>query len=163
MKRAMKYFGHFLCTLALIVCFAQPVSAADETNYFDCTVFLYGFDSAVENITASSSAIQIQAGDGSGDTWVIASYGVTGGSTYYLATDPYDSSVGSVAELIMGDAESGVAVFRLDSPLTSRTAPALRTPDGLNVGDSAVVAGVADDSDGMFLFSRGVTLQGLAD
>ena len=32
-----------------------------------------------------------------------------------------------------------------------------------NVGDSAVVAGVADDSDGMFLFSRGVTLQGLAD
>lgn len=163
MKRAMKYFGHFLCTLALIVCFAQPVSAADETNYFDCTVFLYGFDSAVENITASSSAIQIQAGDGSGDTWVIASYGVTGGSTYYLATDPYDSSVGSVAELIMGDAESGVAVFRLDSPLTSRTAPALRTLDGLNVGDSAVVAGVADDSDGMFLFSRGVTLQGLAD
>ena len=63
----------------------------------------------------------------------------------------------------MGDAESGVAVFRLDSPLTSRTAPALRTLDGLNVGDSAVVAGVADDSDGMFLFSRGVTLQGLAD
>ena len=61
----------------------------------------------------------------------------------------------------MGDAESGVAVFRLDSPLTSRTAPALRTLDGLNVGDSAVVAGVADDSDGMFLFSRGVTLQGL--
>ena len=163
MKRAMKYFGHFLCTLALIVCFAQPVSAADETNYFDCTVFLYGFDSAVENITASSSAIQIQAGDGSGDAWVVASYGVTNGSTYYLATDPYDSSVGSVAELIMGDAESGVAVFRLDSPLTSRTAPALRTLDGLNVGDSAVVAGVADDSDGMFLFSRGVTLQGLAD
>ena len=26
-----------------------------------------------------------------------------------------------------------------------------------------MVAGVADDSDGMFLFSRGVTLQGLAD
>ena len=163
MKRAIKYCRHVFCTLALIVCFAQPVSAADETNYFDCTVFLYGFDSAVENITASSSAIQIQAGDGSGDTWVVASYGVTGGSTYYLATDPYDSSVGSVAELIMGDAESGVAVFRLDSPLTSRTAPALRTLDGLNVGDSAVVAGVADDSDGMFLFSRGVTLQGLAD
>ena len=82
MERAMKYFGHFLCTLALIVCFAQPVSAADETNYFDCTVFLYGFDSAVENITASSSAIQVKAGDGSGDTWVVASYGVTNGSTY---------------------------------------------------------------------------------
>ena len=163
MKRTMKYFGHFLCTLALIVCFAQPVSAADETNYFDCTVFLYGFDAAVENITASSSAIQIQAGDGSGDTWVVASYGVTSGSTYYLATDPYDSSVGSVAELIMGDAESGVAVFRLDRPLTSRTAPALRTLDGLNEGEGAVVAGVADDSDGMFLFSRGVLLQGLAD
>ena len=163
MKRAMKYFGHFLCTLALIVCFAQPVSAADETNYFDCTVFLYGFDSAVENITASSSAIQVKAGDGSGDTWVVASYGVTNGSTYYLATDPYDNSVGSVAELIMGDAESGVAVFRLDSPLTSRTAPALRTLDGLNEGDGAVVAGVADDSDGMFLFSRGVVLQRLAE
>ena len=163
MERAMKYFGHFLCTLALIVCFAQPVSAADETNYFDCTVFLYGFDSAVENITASSSAIQVKAGDGSGDTWVVASYGVTNGSTYYLATDPYDNSVGSVAELIMGDAESGVAVFRLDSPLTSRTAPALRTLDGLNEGDGAVVAGVADDSDGMFLFSRGVVLQRLAE
>lgn len=164
MKQAvMKYFRQTLCILALILCFNQPASATGETNYFDCTVFLYGFDSAVENITASCSAIQIQAGDGSGDTWVVASYGVTSGSTYYLATDPYDSSVGSVAELIMGDAESGVVVFRLDSPLTSRTAPALRTLDGLNVGDSAVVAGVADDSDGMFLFSRGVTLQGLAD
>ena len=123
MKWAMKYFGHVLCTLALIVCFAQPASAADETNYFDCTVFLDGFDSAVENITASCCAIQVQAGDGSGDAWVVASYGVTSGSTYYLATDPYDSSVSTVAELIMGDAESGVAVFRLDSPLTSRTAP----------------------------------------
>lgn len=164
MKQAvMKYFRQTLCILALILCFNQPASATGETNYFDCTVFLYGFDSAVENITASCSAIQIQAGDGSGDTWVVASYGVTSGSTYYLATDPYDSSVGSVAELIMRDAESGVVVFRLDSPLTSRTAPALRTLDGLNVGDSAVVAGVADDSDGMFLFSRGVTLQGLAD
>ena len=50
MKRAIKYCRHVFCTLALIVCFAQPVSAADETNYFDCTVFLYGFDSAVENI-----------------------------------------------------------------------------------------------------------------
>ena len=48
MKRAIKYCRHVFCTLALIVCFAQPVSAADETNYFDCTVFLYGFDSAVE-------------------------------------------------------------------------------------------------------------------
>ena len=164
MKQAvMKYFRQTLCILALILCFNQPASATGETNYFDCTVFLYGFDSAVENITSSSSAIQIQAGDGSGDTWAVASYSVTSGSTYYLATDPYDSSVGSVAELIMGDAESGVAVFRLESPLTSRTAPALRTLDGLNVGDSAVVAGVADDSDGMFLFSRGVTLQGLAD
>ena len=164
MKQAvMKYFRQTLCILALILCFNQPASATGETNYFDCTVFLYGFDSAVENITANCSAIQIQAGDGSGDTWVVASYGVTSGSTYYLATDPYDSSVGSVAELIMRDAESGVVVFRLDSPLTSRTAPALRTLDGLNVGDSAVVAGVADDSDGMFLFSRGVTLQGLAD
>ena len=163
MRRAMKYFGHLLCTLALIVCFSQTAFAADETNYFDCTVFLYGFDAALENITASSSAIQLQAGDGSGDAWVVASYGVTSGSTYYLATDPYDSSVGSVAELIMGDAESGVAVFRLDSPITSRTVPALRTLDGLNEGDSAVVAGVADDSDGMFLFSRGVILQGLAD
>ena len=164
MKQAvMKYFRQTLCILALILCFNQPASATGDTNYFDCTVFLYGFDSAVENITSSSSAIQIQAGDGSGDTWAVASYSVTSGSTYYLATDPYDSSVGSVAELIMGDAESGVAVFRLESPLTSRTAPALRTLDGLNVGDSAVVAGVADDSDGMFLFSRGVTLQGLAD
>ena len=163
MRRAMKYFGHFLCTLALIVCFSQPAFASDETNYFDCTVFLYGFDDALENITASSSAIQVQAGDGSGDAWVVASYGVTSGSTYFLATDPYDSSVGSVAELIMGDAESGVAVFRLDSPITSRTAPALRALDGLNEGEGAVVAGVADDSDGMFLFSRGVLLQGLAD
>ena len=163
MKWAMKYFGHVLCTLALIVCFAQPVSAADETNYFDCTVFLYGFDSAVENITASCCAIQVQAGDGSGDAWVVASYGVTSGSTYYLATDPYDSSVSTVAELIMGDAESGVAVFRLDSPLTSRTAPVLRTLDGLNEGEGAVVAGTADDPDGMILFSRGVILQGLAD
>ena len=47
MKRAMKYFGHFLCTLALIVCLAQPVSAADETNYFDCTVFHLIYDSRV--------------------------------------------------------------------------------------------------------------------
>ena len=162
MKRAMKYCRHILCTLALMLYFTQPAAAADETNYFDCMVFLYGFDSAVENITASCCAIQVQAGDGSGDTWAVASYGVTSGSTYYLATDPYDSSVGSVAELIMGDAESGVAVFRLDSPLTSRTAPALRTLDGLNEGEGAVVAGIADDSDGMILFSRGVTLQGLA-
>ena len=163
MKQAMKYFRHILCTLALILCFTQPISAVEETNYYDCTVFLYGFDSAVENITASCSAIQVQAGDGSGDTWAVASYGVTSGSTYYLATDPYDSSVSTVAELIMGDAESGVAVFRLDSPLTSRTAPVLRTLDGLNEGEGAVVAGTADDPDGMILFSRGVILRGLAD
>ena len=63
MKQAvMKYFRQTLCILALILCFNQPASATGETNYFDCTVFLYGFDSAVENITASSSAIQIQAG-----------------------------------------------------------------------------------------------------
>ena len=57
MKQAvMKYFRQTLCILALILCFNQPASATGETNYFDCTVFLYGFDSAVENITASSSA-----------------------------------------------------------------------------------------------------------
>ena len=49
MKQAvMKYFRQTLCILALILCFNQPASATGETNYFDCTVFLYGFDSAVK-------------------------------------------------------------------------------------------------------------------
>ena len=97
MKRAIRHVGHLLCTLALLFCFALPAAASDETSYFDCTLFLYGIDAAAENITASSCAIQVQAGDGSGDTWAVASYGVTSGATYYLATDPYDSSVNTVA------------------------------------------------------------------
>ena len=161
MKRAIRHVGHLLCTLALLFCFALPAAASDETSYFDCTLFLYGIDAAAENITASSCAIQVQAGDGSGDTWAVASYGVTSGATYYLATDPYDSSVNTVAELIMGDAASGIAVFRLESRIDSRTAPALRTLDGLNTGDSVAVAGMAEDSDGLYLFSRGAVLQGL--
>ena len=130
MKRAIRHVGHLLCTLALLFCFALPAAASDETSYFDCTLFLYGIDAAAENITASSCAIQ---GDGSGDTWAVASYGVTSGATYYLATDPYDSSVNTVAELIMGDAASGIAVFRLESRIDSRTAPVLRTLDGRNL------------------------------
>ena len=161
MKRAIRHVGHLLCTLALLFCFALPAAASDETSYFDCTLFLYGIDAAAENITASSCAIQVQAGDGSGDTWAVASYGVTSGATYYLATDPYDSSVNTVAELIMGDAASGIAVFRLESRIDSRTAPVLRTLDGLNTGDGVVVAGMAEDSDGLYLFSRGAVLQGL--
>ena len=161
MKRAIRHVGHLLCTLALLFCFALPAAASDETSYFDCTLFLYGIDAAAENITASSCAIQVQAGDGSGDTWAVASYGVTSGATYYLATDPYDSSVNTVAELIMGDAASGIAVFRLESRIDSRTAPVLRTLDGLNTGDSVAVAGMAEDGDGLYLFSRGAVLQDL--
>ena len=66
MKRTMKYFGHFLCTLALIVCFAQPVSAADETNYFDCTVFLYGFDAAVETSPQAAAPSKSRRGTAAG-------------------------------------------------------------------------------------------------
>lgn len=128
--------------------------------YYDCVLFLYGLNNAPEVVT-QCNAIQVQAGDGSDDIWAVASYEVTNGATQYLVTDPTDVEKNSLAELIAGDAASGIAVFRLTNQVPGRTSPALRTLDGLASGDFVAVAGIAEDADSMYFFSRGACIQDL--
>lgn len=160
MERTRKWFGSIICVLALLFYMSPTVIAAEDVKYYDCVLFLYGVNSVPEVVT-QCSAIQVRAGDGSGDIWAVASYQVTTGATQYLATDPTDVDRYSLAELIAGDAASGIAVFRLTNQVSGRTAPALRTLDGLASGDSVAVAGIAEDADSMYFFSRGANIQGL--
>lgn len=160
MKRAKKWFGNMICVLILLFCMNPAVFAAEDTKYYDCTLFLYGVNSVPEVVT-QYSAIQVQAGDGSGDIWAVASYEVTTGATQYLATDPTDVNKNAYAELIAGDAASGIAVFRLANQVEGRTAPALRTLDGLTAGDTVAVAGISSDTDSMYFFSRAAYIEGL--
>lgn len=160
MKRERKWFGSIVCVLALLFCMSPAVIAAEDVKYYDCVLFLYGFNNVPEAVT-QCSAVQVQAGDGSGDIWAVASYEVTNGATQYLATDPTDVDRYSLAELIAGDAASGIAVFRLTDQVSGRTAPALRTLDGLASGDSVAVAGISSDADSKYFFSRGANIQSL--
>lgn len=160
MERTRKWFGSIICVLALLFYMSPTVIAAEDVKYYDCVLFLYGVNSVPEVVT-QCNAIQVQAGDGSGDIWAVASYGVTSGATQYLATDPTDVEKNSLAELVAGDAASGIAVFRLTNQVSGRTAPALRTLDGLASGDSVAVAGISEDADSMYFFSRGACIQNL--
>lgn len=160
MKWVKKRFGSMICVLALLFCMTPAALAAEDTSYYDCVLFLYGFNNVPEVVT-QCAAIQVQAGDGSGDVWAVTSYQVTSGAAQYLATDPTDADRNAYAELIAGDAASGVAVFRLTNQVEGRTAPALRTLDGLSSDDLVAVAGISEDADSMYFFSRAAYIQGL--
>lgn len=140
-----------LLILLLLFSLCPFAMAADQMDY-DCTVYIYGVDSTPQTVT-SGIAIQIQAGDGSGNTWAVADYSITSGATQYVVIDPLDSDSYSIAKLIAGDAASGIAVFQLESRLTGRTAPALRTLDGLNAGDVVRVTGISRREDQLYLSS----------
>ena len=81
MKHIIKTAGSVVCSLMLIFGLVLPSAAADEQKYYDCTLYLFGVDAAAENIVTRGVAIQVQAGDGSGGTWAVASSAVTSGST----------------------------------------------------------------------------------
>lgn len=160
MKRTGKWLCGIVCMLMLSLCISPAALAAENPAYYDCALFLYGANGVPEIIT-QSSAIQIQAGDGSGDIWAVADYRVTSGATQYIAVNPMDSDSNSLAELIAGDADSGIAVFRLNNQVEGRTAPALLTLDGLTSGDTVAVAGIYEKADSKYFFSRGACIQGL--
>ena len=82
MKHIMRSASSVVCSLLLILGLVLPAAAADGQKYYDCTLYLFGVDAAAENIVTRGVAIQVQAGDGSGGTWAVASYAVTNGSTY---------------------------------------------------------------------------------
>ena len=161
MKHIIKTVGSVVCSLMLIFGLVLPSAAADEQKYYDCTLYLFGVDAAAENIVTRGVAIQVQAGDGSGSTWAVASYAVTSGSTYYVATDAGDTSVNTTAELIASDADSGIAVFRLEERIGTCTAPALRTLDGVSTQESVAVAGLGEKDDSTYFFSRAAYIQDL--
>ena len=135
--------------------------AADSPAYYDCLVRVYGADAAAENIVSAGIGIQVQAGDGSGDTWAVASYDVTDGATYYAVTDAKDTDSSTVAELIASDADSGIAVFRLDNRIESCTALSLATLDGISTKDTLAVVGLGKKDDSNYFFSRGVRITDL--
>lgn len=161
MKHRIRPVSWVMCTLLLLLSLPLPASAADGTAYYDCLLQVYGIDAAAENIVSACIGIQVQAGDGSGDTWAVASYGVTAGATYYAVTDAKDADSSTVAELIASDADSGIAVFRLDSRIGSCTAPALATLDGVGTEDVLAVAGLGKKEDANYFFSRAVRITDL--
>ena len=161
MKHIMRSASSVVCSLLLILGLVLPAAAADGQKYYDCTLYLFGVDAAAENIVTRGVAIQVQAGDGSGGTWAVASYAVTNGSTYYVATDAADTSVNTTAELIASDADSGIAVFRLKERIGTCTAPALRTLDGVSTQKSVAVAGLGEKEGSTYFFSRAAYIQDL--
>lgn len=154
MKRARIQVGRVLCALVLAVWLAVPALAqSNEPDFYDCVLTLYAYDET-EQFVSSSSGIQIQAGDGSGGFWAVGSYGLTAGTAYYVAVNPYDGDFYAMAEPIAGDEASGIAVFRLSGQVPDVTAPALRTLDGLSSGDYAVIAGTMREDDSYYSFYR---------
>lgn len=161
MRNIMRFASSVVCSLLLVLGLALPTAAADEQRYYDCTLYLFGVDATAENIVTRGVAIQVQAGDGSGSTWAVASYAVTSGATYYVATDAGDTSVNTIAELITSDADSGIAIFQLKERIETCTAPALRTLDGVNTQESVTVAGLGEKEDSTYFFSRAAYIQDL--
>ena len=159
MKQFRKGILSIVCTLALLYTLVIPARAADPM-FYDCVLYLFGFNDVPEVVT-QSVAIQVQAADVSGGVWAVASVQVTQGATQYIAADPSDSGSNAYAELIAADPDSGIAVFHLDGQITSRSAPTLQTLDGLSAGDSVAVAGISQENDSLYYFSRGAYLQSL--
>ena len=161
MKHILKPAGRVVCALLLLLSMPLPAFAADAPTYYDCLTRVYGVDAAAENIVSASIGVQVQAGDGSGDTWAVASYDVTEGATYYAVTDAKDTDSSTVAELIASDADSGIAVFRLDKRIESCTALPLATLDGISTEDALAVVGLGKKDDSNYFFSRGVRITDL--
>lgn len=160
MKRWIRNIRYGFCVLVLLIWMCPLAQAEDEVSFYDCILFLGGYDSQ-NQLVCSSAAVQVQAGDGSGNTWAVTQYSMVSGASTYIAIDPLDSSNNSYAQLIASDADSGIAVFRLDNRIQSRTCPALRTLDGLTIGDSVMVAGFGSNAESNILFSRAAVLTGL--
>ena len=158
MKHILRPAGRVVCALLLLLSMPLPAFAADAPTYYDC---LTRVDAAAENIVSASIGVQVQAGDGSGDTWAVASYDVTEGATYYAVTDAKDTDSSTVAELIASDADSGIAVFRLDKRIESCTALPLATLDGISTEDALAVVGLGKKDDSNYFFSRGVRITDL--
>ena len=133
MKQFRKGILSIVCTLALLYTLVIPAQAAD-TMFYDCVLYLFGFNDVPEVVT-QSVAIQVQAADGSDGVWAVASVQVTQGATQYIAADPSDSGSNAYAELIASDPDSGIAVFRLDGQITSRSSTPSRS-----MGSSALAA-----------------------
>lgn len=159
MKRWVKQM-RYLCCVLLLLSLCPIVQAEDEASYYDCVVIVGGYDSQ-NQLVGSAAGIQVEAGDGSGNTWVVTQSGMAQGATQYIAIDPMDTGSNSYAQLIVDDADSGIAVFQLDSRLQTRSCPTLRTLDGLKVSDKVVVAGHGRDGEKAILFSRAAVLAGL--
>ena len=156
MKHMLKLAGCVVCALLLSI--PLSASAADEPTYYDCLVRVYGVDGAAENIVSAGIGIQVQAGDGSGEIWAVTSYDVTDGAVYYAVTDAKNTDSNTVAELIASDADSGIAVFRLDNRIESCTALSLATLDGISTEDALAVVGLGKKDDSNYFFSRGVRI-----
>ena len=160
MKHMLRSAGCVVFAL-LLLSMSLSAFAADGPAYYDCLVRVYGVDAEAENIVSAGIGVQVQAGDGSEDTWAVASYDVTDGATYYAVTDAKDTDSSTVAELIASDADSGIAVFRLDSRIESCTAPSLATLDGISTKDTLAVVGLGKKGDSNYFFSRGVRITDL--
>lgn len=161
MKHMVRPASWVVCALLLLLSLPLPALAADGPAYYDCLLQVYGVDAAAENIVSTCVGVQVQAGDGSGATWAVADYGVTAGATYYAVVDAKDADSSTVAELIAADADSGIAVFRLDSRIESCTAPAMATLDAVSTEDVLAVAGLGKKEDSNYFFSRMVRITDL--
>ena len=161
MKHRIRLASQVMCILLLLLSLPLPVSATDGPAYYDCLLQVYGVDAAAENIVSACVGVQVQAGDGSGDIWAVTSYAVTAGAAYYAVADAKDADSNTVAELIASDADSGIAVFRMDSRIGSCTAPALATLNGISTENVLAVAGLGKKEDANYFFSRAVRITDL--
>ena len=71
MKQFRKGILSIVCTLALLYTLVIPAQAAD-TMFYDCVLYLFGFNDVPEVVT-QSVAIQVQAADGSGEYRIFGS------------------------------------------------------------------------------------------
>ena len=78
MKQFRKGILSIVCTLALLYTLVIPAQAAD-TMFYDCVLYLFGFNDVPEVVT-QSVAIQVQAADGSDGVWAVASVLVAQGA-----------------------------------------------------------------------------------
>lgn len=161
MKYMLRPTGCVVCALLLLLSMPLSAFAADSPAYYDCLIRVYGVDAAAENIVSAGIGVQVQAGDGSGDTWAVASCDVTDGAAYYAVTDAKNTDSSTVAEMIASDADSGIAVFRLDNRIESCTALPLATLDGISTKDPLAVVGLGKKGDSNYFFSRGVRITDL--
>ena len=150
----------WLCIAALCAVLHCHVTA-EETGYrYECVILMAAGDEN-GNVVNAVPAIQVRAGDGSGDTWAVCGYGITEGAAMYAAAGMSDAGGTKRAELICGDRELGIAVFCLDEAVDGSPVLTMTDLSDMRYGDEVTISGIRSEGEALYFFTVSAVLDGL--